>query len=412
MDCGISCIPRLRARQCGQIAPVALFGVLIASATLVMMYNNGQKVTERSQVANAADAAAYSGAVWTARHLNFMAYTNRAMVANHAAVGHLVSYVSWIRYIHDSIQYVDRITRYIPYVGQYVATVEDIAQEVREATEESADVFIPAIDGWNANFRAAQIEAQASLTLNNLNDLMAQTARAWDPDVRINDRDAIEAMPGALRSAIELQVVTQLVNVPTFVQRYTAGNDDGAVSELIAASLAANADMRRWISGERGWRENLLVAQIRKQGSTSTYQNEDGADWRARDQLQYRTRSLFGWRSWRRVGARESTARASEFDSDYQGVPSYYNVAGSPGDAALNIGALATKAQTRVATHAAFGMTANREPLAIAAMAEVAFRRPSGNAFAALGPSQHEYANLFNPFWQARLVSVESGIGL
>ena len=82
---------RSAKRQRGQIAPVALFGVLIASATLVMMYNTGQKVTEKSQVANAADAAAYSGAVWTARHLNFMAYTNRAMIANHAAVGHFVS---------------------------------------------------------------------------------------------------------------------------------------------------------------------------------------------------------------------------------------------------------------------------------------------------------------------------------
>src|SRR5215218_5215023 len=90
-----------RDSQRGQIAPIALFGVLIASAVLVLMYNAGQKVTEKSQVANAADAAAYSGAVWTARHLNFMAYTNRAMVANHVAVGHFVSYVSWVRYIND-----------------------------------------------------------------------------------------------------------------------------------------------------------------------------------------------------------------------------------------------------------------------------------------------------------------------
>ena len=78
----------------------------------------------------------------------------------------------------------------------------------------------------------------------------------------------------------------------------------------------------------------------------------------------------------------------------------------------INIGALATKPQTRVATHAGFGLTANDAPLAVAAMAEVAFRRPTGNAFAALGRNQDEYANLFNPFWQARLVSVESGLGL
>src|SRR3954447_8859944 len=138
-------------RQSGQIAPVALFGVLIASATLIMMYNTGQKVTEKSQVANAADAAVYSGAVWTARHLNFMAYTNRAMIANHAAVGHFISYVSWIRYINDSLEAIDRVTQWIPYVGQYIDLAQQISAEVRDATEQAAQIAVPVVDAWNAN---------------------------------------------------------------------------------------------------------------------------------------------------------------------------------------------------------------------------------------------------------------------
>jgi len=399
-------------RQQGQIAPIALFGVLIASAVLVMLFNTGQKVTEKSQVANAADAAAYSGAVWTARHLNFMAYTNRAMIANHAAVGHLVSYVSWIRYVHDSIQYVDRITRFIPYVGQYVSAVETIAQEVREGTEEAAGVFIPAIDGWNANFRAAQIETQASLALDHLDDLMQQTARRWDPDIRINDRDELGQMPDSLRAIVELQMLAQLAGVPTFVKRYSASSDDGAVGELISASLTANDDMQRWISGERGWRENLILAQIRKQGSTTNTQTGNGADWRAQDQLQYRTRSLFGWGHWRRIGDETSRASATEFARNYQGVPAYYNVAGRPDNQSLNIAALATKRQSQVATRTSFGMDANAAPLAVAAMARVEFHRPGGTAFQSLGGNRHEYSNLFNPFWDAHLVPLDSGIGL
>src|SRR5690606_23153038 len=108
------------------------------------------------------------------------------------------------------------------------------------------------------------------------------------------------------------------LGVPAFVERYTASSDAGAIRELITASLAANDDMRRWIAGERGWRENLIVAQIRKQGSTAASQDEDGADWRAQDQLQYRTRSLFGWGRWRRIGNNASTASATEFASNYQ----------------------------------------------------------------------------------------------
>jgi hypothetical protein len=390
----------------GQIAPVALFGVLITSAVLVVMFNTGQKVTERSLVANAADAAAYSGAVWTARHLNFMAYTNRAMIANHVAVGHFISYVSWVRYINDSLQAIDRVTQWIPYVGQYVDLAEQISAQVRDATEQAAQITVPLIDGWNTNLRAAQVEAQASLALRNLQALMAQTAMSYDADIRVNDDDAFSRMPGELRALFEAQTISQMAAVPAFVQRYSAGRDGNAMQELISASLRSDSDLQRWISGERGWRENLLAAQIRKRGSTTSSQTSSGADWRAEDQLQYRTRGLFGWHSWRRIGDRISTARAREFDSNYSGVPTYYNVSGQPRDASLRIGVIATKDQSNVATADLLGMSSTTTPIAVAAVARVEFRGPSGSAFAALGARRHEYANLFNPFWEAKLAPV------
>lgn len=393
----------------GQIAPIALFGVLIASAVLVLMFNNGQRITEKSLVANAADAAAYSGAVWTARHLNFMAYTNRAMIANHVAVGHFVSYVSWIRYIDDSIDYIDRITQWIPYVGEYVDYVQEIADYVRDITEDYAEYAVPAMDAWNETFRAAQIEAQASLAVDHLSALMDQTARAYDTNIRINDRTDMSRMPSALQAMLETQVFAQLETVPTFVQRYYAGEDRSSIRELIDASLKVNADMQRWEIGERGWRETLLSGQIRKRGSTSNSQTRSGADWKAKDDLQYRTRSLFGWNSWHRIGDEESKASATEFDSDYSGVPSYYNVGGNPGDRSLRIVALATKRQADVTTANLMGMNPLSQPLAAAATAVVEFHRSTDGAFAAFASRTHEYASLFNPFWDARLVANDFG---
>ena len=392
-----------RHRCRGQIAPVALFGVLISSAALVVMFNTGQKVTERSLVANAADAAAYSGAVWTARHLNFIAYSNRAMIANHVAVGHFVSYVSWVRYINDSLEAIDRVTQWIPYVGQYVDMAEQISAQVRDATEQSAEIAVPALDAWNANIRAAQAEAHASLAFRNLHSLMAQTGRAYDPHILVNDGAALSRMPEELRSMLEAQLMTQSAAVPAFIQRYTAGRDSNSMQQLVNTSLRANDDLQHWIAGERGWRENLLAVQLRKRGTTSLSQTVNGADWRAEDQLQFRTRGLFGWHNWRRIGDRVSTASAREFDSDYAGVPGYYNVSGRPGDSALRIAAIATKAQTRVATADLLAMTATDHPLAVAATARVEFRRPRGSTFASIGERRHEYANLFNPFWEAKL---------
>lgn len=390
----------------GQIAPVALFGVLISSAVLVVMYNTGQKVTERSLVANAADAAAYSGAVWTARHLNFIAYSNRAMIANHVAVGHFVSYVSWVRYINDSLEAIDRVTQWIPYVGQYVDMAEQISAQVRDVTEQSAEIAVPTLDAWNANIRAAQAEAHASLAFRNLQSLMSQTGRAYDPHILINDDGTLSRMPEELRALLDTQLLTQAAAVPTFIQRYTAGRDSNSLQQLVNTSLRGNTDLQRWIVGERGWRENLLAVQLRKRGTTSLNQSSSGADWRAEDQLQFRTRSLFGWRSWRRIGDRVSSASAREFDSDYAGVPAYYNVSGQPADTSLRIAAIATKAQSRVATADLLSMTATDHPLAVTAVARVEFRRPRGSAFASIGERRHEYANLFNPFWEAKLAPV------
>ena len=56
---------------------------------------------------------------------------------------------------------------------------------------------------------------------------------------------------------IEAQLLAQLASVPMFVERYSPSSDRGSVGEVISASLRANNDMQRWISGERGWRENL-----------------------------------------------------------------------------------------------------------------------------------------------------------
>src|SRR5690606_36692893 len=126
--------------------------------------------------------------------------------------------------VHDSIDYVNRVTQSIPIDGQYIAIAKEIAEQVRVLAEQSAEVAIPAIDLWNANFRAAQVEAQASLALNNLDELMQATAQSHDPDIRLIDRGELSRLPQELRALVEAQLVAQHANVPGFVRRYTAPN--------------------------------------------------------------------------------------------------------------------------------------------------------------------------------------------
>ncbi|HET8790061.1 MAG TPA: pilus assembly protein TadG-related protein [Modicisalibacter sp.] len=95
---------RRRARQAGQILPVMLFGFFVTIVSLLAVFNTSQVTIKKTQLVNAADAAAYSGAIQAARTMNFMAYSNRAMVANTIAVGYIVSYASWLRYFGDMLE--------------------------------------------------------------------------------------------------------------------------------------------------------------------------------------------------------------------------------------------------------------------------------------------------------------------
>ena len=115
--------------------PLAIGGILLAAAMMLVMASAGNKFTERSRLVNTADAAAYSGAAWTARHLNFIAYTNRAMIANHVGTGHFIAYVSWVRYIEDTTGNLALVTSFIPVVNAATRAVDNFAEIIREIAE-------------------------------------------------------------------------------------------------------------------------------------------------------------------------------------------------------------------------------------------------------------------------------------
>ncbi|WP_256526617.1 pilus assembly protein TadG-related protein [Gilvimarinus sp. DA14] len=78
-----------------------IFGLLFLAVVvmaLLILYNQGQLVTNRVQLENAADATVYSQAKLAARNQNFIAYTNRSMVANEVSIGQMVSLLSWAKH--------------------------------------------------------------------------------------------------------------------------------------------------------------------------------------------------------------------------------------------------------------------------------------------------------------------------
>jgi hypothetical protein len=405
---GTQAVSFITRHQRGQILPLAAFGILIAGAALVMMFNTGQKVTEKSLVANAADAGAYSAGVWTARHLNYLAYTNRAMVANHVAVGHYVSYISWFRYVEFSINKVQDVAQFIPYIGPFITAAERIVTTVKEVNDQVARFLVPAMDALNSVYRLSQVEIAASLTYGGaagLDKVMEETAHAYDGSISVNNTADINALPGVFSAPLLAKVQYQRIELPRFVDRYTAGRDNGRITQLITSTVRADRNNRAWIEGNRGWSVGFGIS-LDKDGSTRHSQNGNGADWNARDRLSLKLCPFLCKR--KTIGAKLGSARATEFARNYAGVPSYYNVRGNVTDnRSLDIVAVAAKAQTAVATKNLLGMTAAAQPMMIAAVAKIEFSRPgAGIGFPTHGSNRTEYANLFNPFWEAHLTDI------
>jgi hypothetical protein len=70
--------------------PVLSLVVLAVLVVAVVSYNASRATISKMELTNAADGAAFSGALQTARSMNFMAYTSRGMVANTIGAGYLV----------------------------------------------------------------------------------------------------------------------------------------------------------------------------------------------------------------------------------------------------------------------------------------------------------------------------------
>src|SRR5690606_42008549 len=81
-----------------------VFGLLFLGVVLMAwlaLFNQGQLVSHRVQLENTADATVYSQAKLAARNQNFIAYTNRAMVANEVSIGQMVAILSWAKHYRD-----------------------------------------------------------------------------------------------------------------------------------------------------------------------------------------------------------------------------------------------------------------------------------------------------------------------
>src|SRR5690349_19567357 len=70
---------RPHARRRGMMSYVALVALIFFTALFALLMDNSRVVVEKIEAQNAADAAAYSSALWLARGMNAVTATNHLM---------------------------------------------------------------------------------------------------------------------------------------------------------------------------------------------------------------------------------------------------------------------------------------------------------------------------------------------
>lgn len=89
-------------KSTGQTYIIAAGFMAVAASIFFLVINTQRAVSDKLNLVNAADAAAFSGAAMAARELNFMALTNRTIIANEVAIGHLMTYQAHLDVIEDA----------------------------------------------------------------------------------------------------------------------------------------------------------------------------------------------------------------------------------------------------------------------------------------------------------------------
>ena len=258
-------------RESGQVLPLGLVLVVLGMMGALVLFNTGQVATDKMRLANAADAAAYSGALFQARAMNYTAYSNRAMVANQVAIGQAVSIRSWIRYAEAVADNIQVITSWIPFVNGITSSVQTAVSTADSVLGNVIDVYMRILGGITVALSASQTAMQVAAVLSS--------------------EELIRVIPKETDSRFEtdsawywLQVGYRAEQWIDFTKQYSNNDKDEMLerTSLIMESRDGFTRARNWEFGPR-------FVNIKRQGETQllAFENSQGLiwEWVAKDTL-------------------------------------------------------------------------------------------------------------------------------
>ncbi|MFT3804536.1 MAG: hypothetical protein QM766_25395 [Burkholderiaceae bacterium] len=425
-------IPRLSSarRHRGQALVLALVLLFAGSLGLMFMFSAGQVSATKQRVVNAADAAAYSAAVWRARTMNYHAYSNRAIIVQEVAIAQAVTLVSWVKYFETFVDNVTTVVEVIlPALAPAIEAIQTVIGWIRELTEWTATLEI-----W---LRGADTVGYKNL-LAESQQLMYLAGSSWGVSAVANQ------VARANDNAFFGHVLTDDSAYAQLTRRYESDDDRRRLLGLVVDSLDPFVTDRRadlplpLPSSCFGSSWQQWVQWIRKRGGTAMA--PDLERWEAADTLSihdWRRRGgrcrqhemiAIGWgaaeASMQNTGEIESNpgdvedneSALEEAEDDIISIGGYngisrvrdlnYESLDNPRFPTSRIAVIVHAPGSAARTGSTVGVGTGRLQLSedlhnryisALAVADVYFRRPAD------APARVEYASLYSPYWQARL---------
>lgn len=174
-----------------------IFGLILLPIILMFLlylYNISQQNLNKTRLQNTADAAAISGSQFLVRELNFKAYTNRAMIANHVAIAQYVGLSSWSHFLEETTSNIADITAAIPYVGQVTNGVDQGVSAYNSIAQPALNVAVGFTDIVNFALSSSQEIMSYGLTIAML-DSLRTVVDINDSDARIDVLAAPDLIP-------------------------------------------------------------------------------------------------------------------------------------------------------------------------------------------------------------------------
>jgi len=173
------------------LAAICLLIVTLAGAGTARL---GLLVTEKLKLQDATDAAAWSIAAEEARVLNFLAYTNRAMVAHYAGQMTLVALATYLSFSELTAASLSTL----PYLGPSVfVPLKNALGATVQAYEAAVAAAIPMLDMLNYGLHLVQEAAVAGLIARLTTDFGSFVRATGHPDAHVTPALAALLGPAA-----------------------------------------------------------------------------------------------------------------------------------------------------------------------------------------------------------------------